>query len=107
SDEQLMVNWPETSNYNHPRDYMYSVDTDFLGNLEKVDDLNWLLSVIMKQIGFEQRRIFTTVRKRDLDRWFAQYYVQDKPGSFPHPLESLTWQSQMHPLMPSNISFQP
>lgn len=105
--EPLAVNRMEATSYNHPRDMLYSTDTDFVNNLEKVDELNWLLSVGMKQLGFEQRRIFTTVRRRDLDRWFARLGVTNQVPPFPNPLQSMTWQSEMHPLMPSNLTLKP
>lgn len=105
-DESLVVNWMDGPSQYHPRDYMYSVDTDFINNLEKISTLNWLLSVVMKQIGFEQRRIFSTVRSWDLDSWFDRYKATIAPLVFPRPLESISWHSQIHPLMPSNITLK-
>ncbi len=74
----------------HPRELMYGIDNDF-------DDyfLKWggaAIGDIMKQIAFEQRRIFTVARKRDLEHVFAG--IQDNNWQFPHfpdPIQSYTW----------------
>ncbi len=89
----------------HVRELIYLVDADF-------DDYfaMWAgapLGNLMQSIAYEQRRIFSIARKRDLETVFAGIRDNDwQFPEFPHPLKSYSWATKEfgeYPL-PSQIS---
>jgi hypothetical protein len=74
----LVVEWPLAQGF-HPRDYMYSVDQDFLSNMHTSDPFMWTLQPIARDIGREQRNIFVTRRMRMLGEYISQFVNDPYP----------------------------
>lgn len=82
-------------NSTHPREALYGIDNDFYAHFQTWDLMH--LQDTMKQIATEQRRIFITARRADLERVFGGIQEPEwQFPAFPDPLKPYSWQSQQY-----------
>jgi hypothetical protein len=89
----------------HPRDLLYTVDTDITREMYFRDEFLNVLRPIMEQVGQAKRRLFLWERKEELD-----YFMRDSEEGFPHPLEHYGIYAERRsalPLVPSHVSIVP
>jgi hypothetical protein len=89
----------------HPRDLLYTIDSDITREMFFRDDFLNVLRPIMEQIGQAKRRLFLWERKEEL-----QSYMRESNGIFPDPLEhysDFTHRLGNLPLTPSAVSMVP
>lgn len=100
------------SNVYHPRDILYTVDSDIIGASRAVGSLNHDLYSVMLDIGRSQRKIFAHGRNQELERFHDMfrepehaYLYESYPKEFPHPLRPTTWMNEYTGVKPYQLQF--
>lgn len=95
----------------HPFDKLYTIDADVMAGIRSTGPLNHDLHAILLDIARAQRRIFAWGREGEIQRFLTPYAPYGAEGldepSFPHPLESTSWDSEYSGVKPQNIELIP
>ncbi len=87
----------------HPRDVMYTVDSDITRDFRLADELQWTLDPLLRRVATDQRTIFAQQRASQLRSYFSSYGGENK-WTFPTPGEAIeygfhSWRSLNNPVV--------